>query len=77
MQKNRQLIEEVIQGRKMKNDPAKEIAIRNKASPLNIWSKFKPFTEARFNSIFKLNIDGVKLRFKNLTFIINGRHKNN
>ena len=75
MIRNKPLIDEVIKGRNMKNDPVKEFAIRNKASPLNIWCKFKLFTVESFNNIFHLNIDGVKLKFKHITFTINGRHK--
>lgn len=75
MIKNKPFIDKVIAGRKMKNDPVTEFATRNKASPLNIWCNFKPFTEQSFKNIFNLNIDGVKLKFKFTTLTINGRHK--
>ena len=76
MMKNKPLIKDVIQLRKKNNDPVKEFATRNKASPLNNWSKFKPFSEEAFNLIFNKNIDGVKLKFKYITLLINGRLKN-
>lgn len=76
MIKNKPLIDAVINGRKMKQDPVQEFAVRNKASPLDVWCKFKPYTEEAFNQIFNLNIDGVKLKFRFTTLTVNGRHKN-
>ena len=72
---NKPFIDEVITMRKEENDPVKKIAIRNKASPINVWGNFKPFTIKYYNSIYTNNIDGVKLRFKHVTLTINGRHK--
>lgn len=69
-------LEKVIHYRNEKKDPVKEFAIRNKDSPINIWCKFVPFSIESFNNIFNLNIDGVKLKFKYVTFLMNGRHKN-
>lgn len=75
MIKNKTLIDEVICQRNKKNDPVKEFAVRNKASPLDVWCKFKPFTKESFNQIYKSNIDGVKLKFRFTTLVVNGRHK--
>lgn len=75
MLKNQQLIESVIQGRNDKQDPVKEFATRNKASPLNVWCKFELFTKESFLKIYNTNIDGLKLKFRYVTLTINGRHK--
>lgn len=76
MIKNKPFIEEIITNRTKNHDPPREIATRNKASPLEVWSDFKPFTEQLFLNIFNQNIDGVKIRFRYVTVNFNGRHKN-
>ena len=75
MTKNKAFIESVIQRRNNRQDPVQEFAIRNKASPIKVWCKFEPYSEESFKTVFKSNIDGVKLKFKNVTLTINGRHK--
>jgi hypothetical protein len=75
MIKNKPFIDSVIQGRNEKNDPPQEVATRNKASPIAVWCKFIPFSNESFNNIFKLPIDGVKIKFRYVTVIFNGRHK--
>lgn len=75
MNKNRKLIEEVIEMRKKDQDQVQEFATRNKDSPLEFWDKFKPFTTKEFYLNLFTNIDGVKLKFKNTTLTVNGRHK--
>lgn len=76
MKQNQALIDSVIQKRMNKNDNVKEFATRNKASPLNKWNKFNPFTSESFSKSFNQNIDGIKLKFKYTTIVFNGRHKN-
>ena len=76
MNKNRQLVEQTIQLRMKQNDPVREFAVRNKASPLNKWSDFIPYTEEAIKKFYHLPIDGFKLKFKFTTLTISGRHKN-
>ena len=59
----------------MKQDPVLKFATRNKASPINIFGKYQPYSEEAFKTVYNSNIDAVKLRFKHTTLIINGRHK--
>lgn len=75
MVKNKELIEETIRLRELKDDSPQEIATRNKASPLDKWNAFKPFNQKNYNNIFKNNIDGLKLKFRYTTLTINARHK--
>lgn len=75
MHKNEAYILEVIQQRKERQDPVQQFAVRNKASPLNFWHKFEPYSEEAFRKIYKGNVDGVKLKFKTVTVLINGRHR--
>lgn len=77
MNKNRQLVEDTINLRLKKKDPVKEFAIRNKASPIDTWSRFIPYTQEAIKPYYFLPIDGFKLKFKFTTLTINGRHKNN
>lgn len=76
MIKNKALIDSVINKRNDKKDPVQEFSTRNKDSPLDEWNFFKPFNEKEFNLNLFTNIDGVKLKFKHTTLLINGRHKN-
>lgn len=76
MIKNKPFIEEIIFKRNEKQDPAREFAVRNKASPINVWGKFQPYNILEFNLIHFTNIDGIKLRFKYTTLTINGRLAN-
>ena len=75
MLKNKPFIDKTIQLMKQDNDHVQEFATRNKASPLEVWSEFKPYSEKAFNNIYQLKIDGVKLKFRYTTLTINGRHK--
>ena len=76
MNANKELIERTIELRKKFNDdPVKEFATRNKDSPINEWNKFQKFTKKEFKKIYTSEIDGVKLKFRYTTLIINGRHK--
>ena len=75
MIRNKPLIDSVILGRDKEDDPVKEFAYRNKASPIGVWCNFKLFTVESFNNIFNLSIDGVKLKFRHITLTVNGRHK--
>ena len=75
MNKNRPLIEKVIEMRNKKQDPVTEFATRNKDSPLDVWDKFKPFTKKEFYLNLFTNIDGVKLKFRHTELTVNGRHK--
>ena len=77
MKINEPFILKIIDLRKQQNDNPKQYSTRNKASPLNIWSNFKPFTEHSLETIFNSNIDGLKLKFKFVTLHLNGRHKSN
>jgi len=76
MIKNKPLIDEVIKLRNEMKDPAQEFAVRNKASPLNVWDDFQPFNIKELNLLNFTNIDGVKLKFKHTTLTVNGRYKN-
>lgn len=73
---NKELIERTIHLRKsFHDDPVKEFATRNKDSPINEWNNPEKFTEKEFKKIYTSEIDGVKLKFRYTTLIINGRHK--
>jgi hypothetical protein len=74
MIKSKPFIEKVINLRKQKKDPVLKIAIRNKASPVEGWSNFIPYSDEVFFRIFNLNIDGIKLKFRYTTLVLNGRH---
>ena len=75
MIRNKPLIDEVIKLRNQMEDPVTEFAVRNKASPLNTWEDFQSFNMKELNLLNFTNIDGVKLKFKHTTLIVNGRHK--
>jgi len=76
MKKNKDLIIEVIKMRKDRQDPVQKIATRNKASPLDKWNNFEPFTTHSLTEIFSSNdFDGVKMKFRFVVLTINGRHK--
>ena len=75
MIKNKTLIEDTITLRALKNDSPQKIATRNKSSPLDKWNTFKPFNQKNYTNIFNPNIDGLKLKFRYTTLIINARHK--
>ncbi len=75
MVKNKELIEETIRLRKLKDDSPQKIATRNKASPIDCWNCFNPFNKKNYNNIFNDNIDGLKLKFRYTTLTINARHK--
>lgn len=77
MIKNKTFIDETINLRMKKGDFLKEISLRNKASPLNVWFEFIPFSKKNYFKIFAPEIDGVKLKFKFATIYLNGRHSNN
>ncbi len=77
MIKNKKLIDYVINKRMKRNDPVTEFAIRNKASPIEMWGEFIPFTNEAYNNIYQLKTDGIKLKFKHTTLTINARHKLN
>lgn len=76
MIKNKKLIIDTINKRKEMNDPVLKYATRNKASPLNSWTSFTTYSEEYFHNVFKLAIDGIKLKFRFTTLTINARHKN-
>jgi hypothetical protein len=75
MKINEPFILKVIQLRKKQNDNPKQFATRNKASPINKWSNFEPFSEEAFQKVFNNKFDGLKLKFNYVTLLINGRHK--
>ena len=76
MLQNKPFIEKIISKRESMNDQVKELAIRNKASPINNWSNYFPYNKLNYKSIYKPEIDGVKLRFRYVTLTVNARHKN-
>lgn len=76
MIKNKPLIEQTIKIREEMNDPVLKFATRNKASPPEIFGRFNTYSKEAFKSIYFLSIDAVKLQFKYVTLIINGRHNN-
>lgn len=71
---NKPLIEETIRLSELRNDPVQSFATRNKASPIDFWFCFVPFTRSSFNLIYNQQIDGVKLKFRNDILTFNGRH---
>lgn len=73
---NKPFIDEIIYKRNKKNDPVRKFSVRNKASPINEWEEFQTFNLKEFNLKQFTNIDGVKLKFRHTTLLINGRHKN-
>ena len=72
---NKPFIDKVIKLRNQMKDPVTEFAIRNKDSPINTWGNLQTFNSKRLNLLYFTNIDGVKLKFKHTTLIVNGRHK--
>ncbi|MDP8217635.1 MAG: hypothetical protein P9M03_02790 [Candidatus Theseobacter exili] len=76
MKKNKPFIEETIKLRLKANDPVKEFATRNKTSPIDVWNNFQKYTKRAFKIIYRLPIDGVKLKFRYVTLTFNGRHRN-
>lgn len=77
MIQNRTLIDDVIKLRTMKNDPVQEYSTRNKASPIELFSPFQPFSYKALNHVLTKDIDGLKLKFKYVVLFINFRLKNN
>ena len=75
MEKNRQFIEKVLKYRNELNDPIRQFATRNKASPILDFEEFQDYNEQDFKQVYNNNIDGATLKFKYVTLVINGRHK--
>ena len=73
---NKPFIEKTIEGRLKKNDPVKEFATRFKTSPIDVWNKFESYKKKAFQKIYNLPIDGIKVKFRYVTVVFNGRHRN-
>ncbi len=74
---NKELVTKTIALREKKNDFVREFSIRYKKSPIDEWSEFEKYTEKCFQKIYEIPIvDGVKMKFKYTTLVINGRHSN-
>lgn len=71
--RNKAFIQRTIALRIKDNDILREYAIRNKASPIDDWSNFKRYKKESIEEVFKPSVDGVKLKFKHTTLVINGR----
>ena len=74
MRVNKEFIEETIALQKADGDPVTEFATRYKKCKYDEWNDFEIYTEDNFAKIYDLPIDGVKLKFRYTTLIVNGRH---
>lgn len=72
---NKPFIQEIIKLRKEKKDMVLKFSVRNKSSPVDRWSKFIQFDNQQLNQFIDLRIiDGIKLKFKYTTLVINSRY---
>lgn len=71
MSLDKPLIDGAIKKRTMNNDPPRQIAVRNKASPY--WGLPTPYNRQLYEKIFKMPIDGIKVYFRYTVLKINAR----
>lgn len=71
---NKEFIDKTISLMESK-DPVQSFSTRAKTS--STWTELEPYSIEAFKRVYQQpTIDGVKLKFKNTTVILNGRHSN-
>lgn len=73
MLKNKKRIDDIIK----EHDPKSfEVSVRTIADVPTKWSRFFPYNDSAIKLIYQSKIiDGVKIKFRYTTLIINARHR--